>query len=137
MCIEVQSDYSLTFLVHQFSIGILQKVLSSTKVLSNQNSEIGTLVTKLAGIASNSEMETSGCLLRNAQVSQTPNFFHSNEVHSSIDMPIQNVQLQEDECVKNQLLARYLPRTADEELRKVAGSYPFTINHSVFVFIIK
>lgn len=104
---------------------------ASKEVSSNQN---WSLVTKLAGNVSNGEMETSGCLLGNAQLSQTPNLFH-NIRSSEVEMPIKNVRQRGDVYGKIQLLARYLPRITGEELQKVARSYPFTISLLAFDLI--
>uniref|UniRef100_A0A7N0TQ64 Uncharacterized protein n=1 Tax=Kalanchoe fedtschenkoi TaxID=63787 RepID=A0A7N0TQ64_KALFE len=103
--------------------GVLMEMLSAKENSSALRLE--PLLKTSSANESNCEMTASGSLLRAAPLSQPPKSFHSN--HSSefdpcSETPVQNGRSRGDGRNKNQLLTRYLPRTTDEELQKIAGS---------------
>ncbi|CAM8977965.1 unnamed protein product [Rhodiola kirilowii] len=116
-----ETDCSVSRIHVNGNSGMPPEMLSSKEISSNLRLE--PILPSLSANESNSEMAASGSLLR--ITSQTPKQFHSidsSDVYPSIETPIRNGRLRGDGKSKNQLLARYLPRTTDEELQKLAGS---------------
>uniref|UniRef100_A0A7N0UQH8 Uncharacterized protein n=1 Tax=Kalanchoe fedtschenkoi TaxID=63787 RepID=A0A7N0UQH8_KALFE len=129
-------DFSLSFLEKKiqretdWSMRRIDRNSGAPMEMSSSKEDLSTLrlehvLINSSANESNSGIAASGSLLRAAPSSETPNSLHSiysSEVDPSCKTPTQNGRSHADGKSKNQLLIRYLPRTTDEELQKIAGS---------------